>query len=269
MTGYLLAALGSIGTFIVLAALGDMVSEEVRDRLDHLPHAILRLAARRLDPAERVILYQEVWLPDLAYYLKGDEARPVTRLIDGITYAIGILISARRSARYLQQGAAPAAQQPNRARRAYTTSLMARLILRQAATDTTALFVRRWWQVGALASAGGLPAYFLVLQPWINSLMPTYLRASDEVTAVIGALIGILGFWISWFQVRNILLRRIVKLRASSSRLRRPTEPAQAGRPSQAAAVYDIGPILASWPQTTWRASEPASGSRSCASGRA
>lgn len=105
MTGYLLAALGSIGTFIVMAALGDMVSEEVRDRLDHLPHAILRLAARRLDPGQRAAIYEEVWLPDLAYFLKGDEARPVTRLIQGTRFAIGILTKARRIERNLSLAA--------------------------------------------------------------------------------------------------------------------------------------------------------------------
>jgi hypothetical protein len=93
-----------------MAAIGDMVSDEVRDRLDHLPHAILRLAALRLAPAERVILYEDLWLPDLAYYLKGDEARPVTHLIDGTMYALGILLSARRSARCFQGSRASASQ---------------------------------------------------------------------------------------------------------------------------------------------------------------
>lgn len=105
MTGFLWGALGSVVTFILMAALGDMVSEEVRDRLDHLPHAILRLAARRLDPAKRVILYAEVWLPDLAYHLKGDEARPVARLYHGTRFALGMLASARRSSRNLGSAA--------------------------------------------------------------------------------------------------------------------------------------------------------------------
>jgi len=51
MTGLLWGALCGFGTFAVMTAVGDMVSEEVRDRLDHLPHAILRLAARQLDPS--------------------------------------------------------------------------------------------------------------------------------------------------------------------------------------------------------------------------
>jgi hypothetical protein len=108
MSAVLWGGLGGIATFVIMAALGDMVSEEIRDRLDHLPHAILRLAARQLDETERVILYEEVWLPDLAYILKGDEARPVTRLVVGTWYAVGILFSATQSARHLQEAKAKA-----------------------------------------------------------------------------------------------------------------------------------------------------------------
>jgi hypothetical protein len=89
------AALGVLGGF-GLAAIGDMVSEEIRDRLDHLPHAILRLAARRLDSDERAAIYDDEWLPELTYILKGDESRPVTRLYHGIRFALGILAAVRR-----------------------------------------------------------------------------------------------------------------------------------------------------------------------------
>jgi len=100
VSGLLWGIVGVLSGF-GLAAIGDMVSEEVRDRLDHLPHAILRLAGRRLDPAKRVLLYEEVWLPDLAYHLRGDEARPVTRLYHGTCFALGMLASAHRSSRNL------------------------------------------------------------------------------------------------------------------------------------------------------------------------
>jgi hypothetical protein len=102
------AALGVLGGF-GLAAIGDMVSEEVRDRLDHLPHAILRLAARRLDPAQRAAVYDDEWMPELTYILKGDEARPVTRLYHGVQFALGILIAVRRIERELPQPARGAA----------------------------------------------------------------------------------------------------------------------------------------------------------------
>src|SRR5262249_50709723 len=35
------------------------------------------------------------WLPELAYILRGDEARPITRLIHGTRYALGILARTR------------------------------------------------------------------------------------------------------------------------------------------------------------------------------
>lgn len=105
MTGILWGALGGSTTFAVLAALGDMVSAEVRDRLDHLPHAILRLAARWLDPDQRVTVYEDEWLPELTYILRGDEARPVTRLYHGTRYAVGILVSVRRIACHVHRPA--------------------------------------------------------------------------------------------------------------------------------------------------------------------
>ena len=102
MTGYMWAALVIVGGLVV-AALGDMASEEIRDRLDHLPQAILHLAARKLDPGQRVTVYQDEWLPELTYILKGAEARPITRLITGTWYALGILARVRRIAPYLHR----------------------------------------------------------------------------------------------------------------------------------------------------------------------
>ena len=100
MTGLLWGVLGVFGG-LGMTAIGDMVSEEVRDRLDHLPHAILRLAARRLDPGLREDVYDDEWMPELTYILKGDEARPITRLYHGTRFALGILAAARRIARGL------------------------------------------------------------------------------------------------------------------------------------------------------------------------
>jgi hypothetical protein len=41
MTSYLMCILSSVVGGLILAAFGEIVSQEVRDRLDHLPHAIL------------------------------------------------------------------------------------------------------------------------------------------------------------------------------------------------------------------------------------
>jgi DNA-binding XRE family transcriptional regulator len=104
VSGYLLALLG-VASGLFAAAIGDMMSEEIRDRLDHLPHAILRLAARRLDASERAAIYDHEWLPELIYILQGDEARPVSRIYHGVRFALGILIVARRIARDLHRAA--------------------------------------------------------------------------------------------------------------------------------------------------------------------
>jgi transcriptional regulator with XRE-family HTH domain len=111
VSGYLLALLGIAGS-LCAAAIGDMVSEEARDRLDHLPQGILRLGARRLDVTERAAIYDDEWLPELTYILQGDEARPVTRLYHGTRFAFGILIAARRIARDLHRTAPLEENQP-------------------------------------------------------------------------------------------------------------------------------------------------------------
>jgi len=112
VNGYLLALLGVAGGLFA-AAIGDMVSEEIRDRLDHLPHAILRLAACRLEAPERAAIYDNEWLPELIYILQGDEARPVSRVYHGVRFALGILITARRIARDLRRAAPLMEKQPS------------------------------------------------------------------------------------------------------------------------------------------------------------
>jgi hypothetical protein len=114
VTGYLWAFVCFLGV-LALTALAEMVSEEVRDRLNHLPHSILRLAARRLDSARRVTVYEREWLPKLTYILEGDEARPVTRLVHGVGYALGILASTRRITRTLGRAQPSGATQKQQA----------------------------------------------------------------------------------------------------------------------------------------------------------
>ena len=101
MSGFLWAVIGVVGT-LVTTVTGDMVSEEIRDRLDHAPQAILHLAARRLDPAQRLTVYDEEWMPELTFILKGDDARPITRLYHGTRYAVGILAVSGRLAKQLR-----------------------------------------------------------------------------------------------------------------------------------------------------------------------
>ncbi len=108
MNAYL-AGLLAIVSGIAIAAVGELISEEIRDRLDQVPRGILRLAARRLDPGRRATVYRDEWEPELIYILRGTEARPVTRLITGSRYALGVLVNARRIARHLHR---PAPAQP-------------------------------------------------------------------------------------------------------------------------------------------------------------
>jgi hypothetical protein len=100
MTGPAWAALMLAAT-LALAALGDLVSEEIRGWLDLAPRAILRLAAAQLNSGQRETIYHDEWLPELTYALRGAESRPITRLIRGTAYALGLLIAAHRVARHI------------------------------------------------------------------------------------------------------------------------------------------------------------------------
>jgi hypothetical protein len=106
MTGWasdiLLSLGGLVGTLLFLT-FGDLVSEEIRGWLDMVPRALLRLAAVQLDPEKRATIYDDEWLPELCYILRGAESRPVTRLIRGIRFAVGLIISAHHIARRLDR----------------------------------------------------------------------------------------------------------------------------------------------------------------------
>jgi hypothetical protein len=79
---------------VLLAALGEIVSEEIRARLDRIPIALLKAASRRLSPDLRTEFYEQAWLPELHEALRGDEAMPITRLILGIRFAARLLLAA-------------------------------------------------------------------------------------------------------------------------------------------------------------------------------
>ena len=84
------ALLWGILGFLTAAAIGDIFSEEIRGRLDRLPHALISLTARRLPPDVRDDLTEE-WTAELHEILRGAEALPVTRLYRGTRYALGLL----------------------------------------------------------------------------------------------------------------------------------------------------------------------------------
>jgi hypothetical protein len=93
------ALVGLIG-MLVLACVGDLASEEVRGRLERLPHALIALAARRAPPEMRAELREE-WAAELHEILRGAEGLPITRLVRGIQYAAGVLRTARGVGRQL------------------------------------------------------------------------------------------------------------------------------------------------------------------------
>lgn len=102
MTGYVLASLIFVGG-IITAVIGELLNEEIRGWLDYLPRFLLRLAAKRLDPAGKITIYEDEWLPELTCILRGAEARPISRLILGVKFSVGLLITAKRIARHLHR----------------------------------------------------------------------------------------------------------------------------------------------------------------------
>lgn len=99
MSALVIAVLGLAGGFIGIAV-ADLVSEEIRARLDKAPEAIIRVAVSRLPVSLREELSDE-WSAELAEILSGSEALPVTRLWVGTRFAIGLLLSSPRVGRAL------------------------------------------------------------------------------------------------------------------------------------------------------------------------
>ena len=107
MMGYLWAALVLVaGTSAAVVA--GLVNDELRGWLELLPHGILRLAASRLSTAERSAIYETEWLPELSYILKAAGERPITRLVLGTEFSIGILLASKRIERNLDGGSTSA-----------------------------------------------------------------------------------------------------------------------------------------------------------------
>jgi hypothetical protein len=75
---------------LAMACIGDLISEEIRYRLDRLPHGLIRLAVRRVPADLRGDLYDE-WTAELHEVLRGAKAPPITRLVLGTFFAGGLL----------------------------------------------------------------------------------------------------------------------------------------------------------------------------------
>jgi hypothetical protein len=70
---------------------GDLVSEEIRRRLDQVPRHLVRVAARRLPPASRAERVEE-WCAEIDAILarRGATRLPITRLVIGVRFAAGL-----------------------------------------------------------------------------------------------------------------------------------------------------------------------------------
>ena len=95
-----LCALAALAAGLVLAAISDMASEEIRTRLRQLPKALILLAAWLVPEEWREELGDE-WRSELAAILDRTEDVPVTGLTKAIWYAAGLLIRGRAVAREL------------------------------------------------------------------------------------------------------------------------------------------------------------------------
>jgi exopolysaccharide biosynthesis polyprenyl glycosylphosphotransferase len=71
-------------------ALTDMCKEEVRTRLAKLPYAILRIVALRIPRPERRDVLDE-WRAELDFILGKTDGLPITRLLRGTWYSVGML----------------------------------------------------------------------------------------------------------------------------------------------------------------------------------
>jgi hypothetical protein len=79
--------------FILRPTIEDMISDEIRSRLNDLPRYLIRLAVRPLPPKDRQSYFDELNL-ELTASLEGNERRQVTRLVQGLKFAAPLVVGA-------------------------------------------------------------------------------------------------------------------------------------------------------------------------------
>src|SRR5574341_1311394 len=82
----------------VANALGNMAATEAQARLDGVCFLLLRVARSRLPADLRVPLHDGEWVPELHHILAREEARPITRLVQGLAYSLSLLFHTRNVA---------------------------------------------------------------------------------------------------------------------------------------------------------------------------
>lgn len=95
-----LAWLAGLAAAVGAAAVGGLVNDEARARLEQIPYLLLTAAIRRL-PAELRADVGEEWHAELDHILHRVEAYPLTRLLYGTCFAAGLLRAAPKIGRDL------------------------------------------------------------------------------------------------------------------------------------------------------------------------
>jgi hypothetical protein len=106
---------------VAKAVMSVMIREEMQTRLGRLPFVLIRLASARVPRDLRDDLAAE-WKAELEFVLTGTDGLPLTRLVRGIRYATGLLLSAREITNGLAHG------DSNRVRR-LTAAVLAIMLL--------------------------------------------------------------------------------------------------------------------------------------------
>jgi hypothetical protein len=93
--GFVLAAVGGFAAGVVAMIVGDLLSEEFRERADGLPYWLIQRAGRRLSEDVRAKHVGE-WAAELDAILDHHRVKrlPLTRLVIGTRYALGLLRAA-------------------------------------------------------------------------------------------------------------------------------------------------------------------------------
>lgn len=123
------AVVGSVAGGFLISSLGSLVGEEAAQHLDRLTHMLIRLTTRRLPRSVRQEIAEE-WTAELDYLLWHEKALPLTRVLLGVRYATGLLISSGRIGRMAaarpsaEAGDAPARRHTHGPRRAVSQGIV-------------------------------------------------------------------------------------------------------------------------------------------------
>lgn len=96
MNGILLVISGIVVSLLGVTV-GDLVSEEIRGRLDRFPYLLVRVAVRRL-PSEMQSSRELEWAGELDGILRDRHRFPIGRLVAGCYFGFGLIASAPRVA---------------------------------------------------------------------------------------------------------------------------------------------------------------------------